>query len=72
MKAKTILAILSLAMCAALALPAGAQNVLPRPEQPFGGRIGLTAADSVKDFPKEVETPKSTPNVLIIKLRPTS
>ena len=40
------------------ALPARAQEVLPRPEQPFGGRVGLTAQDSVKDFPKEVEAPE--------------
>ena len=36
-KTKTILATPSLALSAAIALPAGAQEVLPRPEQPFGG-----------------------------------
>jgi len=41
MKTKTILATLSLALGAAIALPAGAQEVLPRPEQPFGGKLGL-------------------------------
>jgi arylsulfatase len=45
---------------------AGAQDVLPRPEQPFGGRIGVTTADSVKDFPKEVGAPKGAPNILVI------
>jgi arylsulfatase A-like enzyme len=45
---------------------ASAQDVLPRPEQPFGGRIGLTAQDSVKDFPKEVTAPKGAPNILLI------
>ncbi len=49
-----------------LAAPAWGQEVLPRPEQPFGGRIGITAADSVKDFPKEVEAPKGAPNILVI------
>jgi arylsulfatase len=48
------------------ATAAGAQGVLPRPEQPFGGRIGITTADSVKDFPKEVESPKGAPNILVI------
>ena len=48
------------------AAAAGAQDVLPRPEQPFGGRIGITTADSVKDFPKEVEAPKGAPNILVI------
>ena len=28
-----------------------ARNVLPMPEPPFKGTIGLTPADSVKDFP---------------------
>ncbi|MGH7787161.1 MAG: sulfatase-like hydrolase/transferase [Candidatus Binatia bacterium] len=46
--------------------PALAQAVLPRPEQPFGGRIGLTAQDSVKDFPRAVEAPKGAPNILLI------
>ena len=58
-----------IAFALVLAFPASltvAQEVLPRPEQPFGGRIGLTAQDSVKDFPKEVEAPKGAPNILII------
>lgn len=43
-----------------------AQEVLPRPEQPFHGTIGRTAADSIKDFPKEVTAPEGAPNVLLI------
>jgi arylsulfatase len=66
MKTKTTLTALSLALGAAFTLPARAQEVLPRPEQPFGGRIGLTSQDSVKDFPKEVEAPKGAPNILVI------
>src|SRR3990172_8795679 len=50
----------------ALALPAAAQVVLPRPEQPFGGKIGRTTKESVKDFPKMVEAPKGAPNILLI------
>ena len=46
--------------------PAKAQEVLPRPEQPFGGKIGRITQDSVKDFPKPVEAPKGAPNVLLI------
>ncbi len=49
-----------------LAAPAQGQEVLPRPEPPFGGRIGITVQDSVKDFPKEVEAPKGAPNILLI------
>jgi arylsulfatase len=54
------------ALATFVALPSMAQEVLPRPEQPFGGRIGLTAQNSVKDFPKEVAAPKGAPNILLI------
>jgi arylsulfatase len=43
-----------------------AQEVLPRPEQPFNGRIGRTVKDSTPDFPKGIEAPKGAPNVLLI------
>ena len=52
MKTKTILAVFSLALGAAIALPAGAQEVLPKPEQPYKGKIARTAAESTPDFPK--------------------
>jgi arylsulfatase len=45
---------------------ANAQEVLPRPEQPFKGYIGRTAKESIKDFPQEVAAPKGAPNVLLI------
>jgi arylsulfatase A-like enzyme len=61
-----LIAAISLALGAAIALPAGAQEVLPRPEQPFGGKIGRTTKESVKDFPKMVEAPKGAPNILVI------
>jgi arylsulfatase len=66
MKTRNLLTAFSFVLGAVFALPTVAQEVLPRPEQPFGGRIGLTAADSVKDFPKEVAAPKGAPNILII------
>ncbi len=61
-------AIIAFGLLAAIALAtsAGAQEVLPRPDPPFGGRIGVTTQDSVKDFPKEVEAPKGAPNILVI------
>lgn len=62
----TILTVLSLALGAAIALPAGAQEVLPRPPQPFKGKIARTAAESKTDFPKGIEAPKGAPNVLLI------
>jgi arylsulfatase len=61
---RSILMILALA-CGLVSL-ANAQEVLPRPEQPFGGEIGRTTKESVKDFPKEVQAPKGAPNVLLI------
>ena len=43
-----------------------AQEVLPKPEPPFKGKIGRTVKDSKPDFPKGVEAPKGAPNVLLI------
>ncbi|RJP66368.1 MAG: arylsulfatase [Candidatus Abyssobacteria bacterium SURF_17] len=42
------------------------QDVLPRPEQPFEGQMGRTAAESIPDFPQEVSAPKGAPNILLI------
>jgi arylsulfatase A-like enzyme len=49
-----------------MSISASAQDVLPRPEQPFGGKINRTTKESVKDFPKLVEAPKGAPNILVI------
>ena len=46
-----------LAISAASAQEA-ARTVLPQPDPPFKGKIGLTPADSVKDFPKDVTAPR--------------
>jgi arylsulfatase len=43
-----------------------AQDVLPRPEQPFKGYIARKAENSIKDFPQEVTAPKGAPNILLI------
>lgn len=42
------------------------RSQLPIPDAPFKGRIELTPADSVKDFPKEIAAPEGAPNVLLI------
>ncbi len=42
------------------------RSILPIPEPVFTGKIGLTTADSEKDFPRQVETPKGAPNVVVI------
>ena len=54
------------AAIAILAGPALAQEVLPRPDQPFRGYIGRTAKESVTDFPQAIQAPKGAPNVLVI------
>jgi arylsulfatase A-like enzyme len=61
-----LIAALSLLLGTAIALPAGAQEVLPRPQQPFKGKIGRTAKESTPDFPKSITAPKGAPNVLLI------
>ena len=48
------------------AIPAAAQTVLPRPEEPFAGTIGETYADSKPAFPKRVVAPDGAPNVFLI------
>jgi arylsulfatase A-like enzyme len=53
-------------VCAALALPTWAQDVLPRPPQPFKGKIGRTVKESTPDFPKAITAPQGAPNVLLI------
>src|SRR5215831_17278361 len=54
------------AIVTCLATATDAQDVLPRPETPFKGKIGRTAKVSTPDFPKGVEAPKGAPNVLLI------
>src|SRR6516164_3449972 len=61
-----IIITLMLALSALFTLTAAAQEVLPKPEQPFAGKIARTAKESTPDFPKGVEAPKGAPNVLLI------
>lgn len=65
-RAVQLLAALALAGAHLVASPAVAQDVLPRPEQPFRGTIGRTAADSTPDFPQPLAAPTGAPNVLLI------
>ena len=58
--------IIILTLAFGLVTSSWAQEVLPRPEQPFKGHIGRKAKESTTDFPKEVEAPKGAPNVLLI------
>jgi arylsulfatase A-like enzyme len=45
---------------------AGGARILPVPDQPFRGTIGVTAKESTPDFPKPVTAPAGAPNVLLI------
>ena len=42
------------------------QEILPKPEPPFQGKIGRTVKDSTPDFPRGAEAPANAPNVLLI------
>jgi arylsulfatase len=43
-------------------------SVLPRPAEPFGGRIDLRAKDAKSDFPVPVQAPPGAPNILLVLL----
>src|SRR5262245_65113438 len=47
---------------------ARAQEVLPKPPQPFKGTINLRAKDSKSDFPQPVKAPAGAPNILLVLL----
>jgi arylsulfatase A-like enzyme len=44
------------------------QDVLPQSETPFKGKIGVTAKDSIPDWPAPIKAPKGAPNILLILL----
>ena len=48
------------------AFSAFAQEMLPRPDEPFKGHFGRTAKDSRPDFRNEVTPRKNAPNILLI------
>jgi hypothetical protein len=56
----------SLLVCVLVCATTVYAQVLPQPEPPFKGKIGRTVKDSTPDFSKEVEAPKSAPNILLI------
>ena len=45
-----------------------AQDVLPRPPQPFKGTVNLRAKESQPDFPQPLKAPAGAPNVLLVLL----
>src|SRR5271157_5163111 len=63
---KALLVTTGFALIAMFCRSAAAQDMLPRPEQPFKGQIGTSVESSTLDFPQEVKAPKGAPNVLLI------
>lgn len=64
------LSIILFSLSSFLPPPALAQEMLPHPDQPFGGKIGLTYKDSIPDKPEllkpenfDIENP---PNILLV------
>src|SRR5258705_1924154 len=75
MKTKIILAGLSVALGAAIALPASAQDTTTSTDdsfakygQEFKGKVGRTYAESVEWYPEGVKPKLGTPNVFMILL----
>jgi arylsulfatase A-like enzyme len=66
--AGTLAAIGTVLATGALPGSTSAQEVLPVPPAPFKGQIGLSAKDSVPDFPRQVKAPKGAPNIVLILL----
>jgi len=64
--AATLVGVLVCTTVQAQQKPTPAQEVLPRPDPAFKGKIGRTAAESTPDFPKAITAPKGAPNVLLI------
>ena len=69
MRRKLILCTAAIALLMPSALPAIAQEVLPFPDPPMGGKVGPTMQESVhkwREAPSHL--PDDAPNILIIML----
>ena len=67
MRHRAVGPIISLVLGAALALPAGAQEVLPFPPKPSGSIAGRTMQESIySPLPAVNRLPKDAPNILIV------
>lgn len=42
------------------------RSVLPIPDQPFRGRIGITASESTPAYPQPIHAPAGAPNILLV------
>jgi len=59
---------LGLSLALALSAPAAAQEILPKPDAPFEGKIAETREQSTPAFPAPIKAPKGAPNVVLILL----
>ncbi|TWT85568.1 Arylsulfatase precursor [Posidoniimonas polymericola] len=66
MRRQCLCAIVVLAIASAAPAAEFNRSSLPITQPPFKGKIGLTPAESTKDFPAQVAAPKGAPNVLVI------
>jgi arylsulfatase A-like enzyme len=66
MNFRRALAVVGLLTTVMLVRSAIAQDVLPRSDTAFKGKIERIAADSKPDFPQAVHAPKGAPNILLI------
>ena len=67
MKPSTAIIASTLALGAALALPVGAQEILPFPPKPSGSIAGRTMQESIySPLPPVPHLPKDAPNILIV------
>ncbi|MFN5764646.1 MAG: arylsulfatase [Pseudanabaena sp.] len=66
----SFLTAIALMFSSLLPLPAFADygDVLPLPQPPFKGKIGITYKESQPDFPKPIKAPAKAPNVLLVLL----
>lgn len=68
MKPSCLPRVLSLMFLINVSAVAFAEDVLPRPPQPFKGTVNLRARESKSDFPQSLKAPAGAPNVLLVLL----
>lgn len=68
MKPRCFPSVLALMFAISVSSVVCAQDVLPRPPQPFKGIVNLRAKESKSDFPQPRKAPAGAPNVLLVLL----
>ncbi len=68
MRSKTLPLAIGLALASVAAQAQQATQVLPRPPEPFAGRIAPDKAQSTPAWPKQVKAAEGAPNVVVVLL----